>query len=126
MHTPKLLIASIVGAFVLAACAQQEENPQITVEPMYTKYGAASCPSSDPYLTTDQYGRQTCSSQCEEGYSNATSNYGQLICVPGGCRPGYEQVAGARPGLCVPINDDDPDPQRPGGGPNDPTTGRIN
>jgi hypothetical protein len=112
----------VLGAALLASCAQQEE-PTIGVEPYYDKVSGASCPAGQ-YLDTSQPQRLVCVSQCPGGTFTASTASGQQICVPGGgCPPGTQPVAGTAGQQCVPVQNrgerpqSQPDPQRPGTAP---------
>jgi hypothetical protein len=113
MQPTKLFTLGAICAFVLAACAQPEPEP-ISVEPIYNKYGAASCSGANSMLSEDGYGRQSCVSSCSAGQTATSSIDGQLRCVPtNGCRPGTGSVAGGPQNECIPIDRGDDNPQNP-------------
>jgi hypothetical protein len=114
MQSIRLFVLGAASAFVLAACAQPEPEP-VTVEPLFNKLGAATCPASDPIMSTHANGQLSCVQSCREGYTTGRNPNGQLVCVPDrGCPPGTGSVAGGPQDECIPLRRGGDDPQTPG------------
>ncbi len=107
MQPIKFLVLGALCAGFLSACGQQEQVEPLTIDPIYNKYGDASC-AGGLYLDTNQRGQLTCVQQCFGGGRATVNSRNQRVCLPppGGCPPGTspapQTAAAAVPPRCVP------------------------
>lgn len=121
MVARKIVPLLAAGVLVVASCAQPEPEP-VGVQPVFDKYGGASCPAEYPYAS-NQSGRQLCLPGCPQGQSGVQTlgaAPGQYTCVPTRECPDGGRAVSAASGQTVCLPPDDGDQPR---SPNDPQRG---